>query len=59
MQRVIVTLGGAAILSASMISIVSSAFKVEIADWIVAVGSFLLGAAVARWLLHRNSSNNG
>ena len=58
MQRLIVTLGGAAILSASMISLISNAFKLEIADWVVAVSAFLLGATIARWVLHHKKSNN-
>lgn len=59
MQRVIVTLGGASIFFASLLSMVTGALQVHVPDWIVAVMSFALGAATAAWVLHGTRSNNG
>ena len=59
MQRLIVTLGGASIFFASLVSLVTGALQVHVPDWIVAVMSFALGAATAAWVLHGTRSNKG
>lgn len=58
-QRVIVTLCGASIFFASVISMVTSALKLEVPDLLVAIASFALGAATAAWVLRGTNTNRG
>jgi hypothetical protein len=48
-QRMIVTLGGASIFFASLLSILTGALQIQVPDWVVAITSFVLGAATAAW----------
>lgn len=57
-QRVIVTLGGASIFFASLLSILTGALHAQVPEWVVAGMSFVLGAATAAWVLHGTKPNN-
>ena len=58
MQRLIVTLGGASIFFASLLSIVTGAMQVQLPNWIVGIMSFVVGAATAAWVLQGTRPNS-
>jgi hypothetical protein len=57
-QRFIVTLGGASIFFASVVSPVTGALEVQVPNWIVGIMSLVVGAVTAAWVLHGSMPND-